>query len=93
MPDAPRRKVVDSGTLIALFDAGDAYHPRAMEFVRQSRAKLISNMAVVTDPTSAFVGPFFGCQMLLWMSWMPCVCSLVRNWFNIGDDFDATMIQ
>jgi predicted nucleic acid-binding protein len=49
MPDAPRRIVVDSGPLIALFDAGDAYHPRAMEFVRQSRAKLISSMAAVTE--------------------------------------------
>ena len=49
MPDAPRRIVVDSGPLIALFDADDAYHRRAVEFVRQSRAKLISTMAVVTE--------------------------------------------
>ena len=49
MPDAPRRIVVDSGPIIALFDAGDAYHARAMEFVRQSRAKMISSMAAVTE--------------------------------------------
>jgi len=49
MPDAPRKIVVDSGPLIALFDADDAYHGRALEFVRQSRAKLISTMAAVTE--------------------------------------------
>jgi predicted nucleic acid-binding protein len=41
--------VVDSGPIIALFDAGDTYHAGAMEFVRQTRAKLISSMAVVTE--------------------------------------------
>jgi predicted nucleic acid-binding protein len=49
MPDAPTRVVVDSGPLIALFDAGDAYHKRSLAFVRQTRAKLISTMAVVTE--------------------------------------------
>ncbi len=49
MPDAPRRIVVDTGPIIALFDASDAYHGRALEFVRQTRAKLISTMAVVTE--------------------------------------------
>jgi uncharacterized protein len=49
MPDASRRILVDSGPLIALFDADDQYHPRALEFVRQSRAKLISTMAVITE--------------------------------------------
>lgn len=49
MPDVPRRVVVDSGLLIALFDASDAYHQRALEYLRQSRAALISTMAVVTE--------------------------------------------
>ena len=49
MPDAPRKIVLDSGPIIALFDAGDAYHHRALEFVRQTRAKLISTMAVITE--------------------------------------------
>jgi predicted nucleic acid-binding protein len=49
MPDAPRKVVVDSGPIIALFDAGDAFHRRALEFVRLSRARLISTMAVVTE--------------------------------------------
>ena len=49
MPDVPRKVVVDSGPLIALFDAGDAHHDSALEFVRQSRAQLLSTMAVVTE--------------------------------------------
>jgi predicted nucleic acid-binding protein len=49
MPDAPRKIIVDSGPLIALFDADDHYHRRALEFVRQSRAKLLSTMAVITE--------------------------------------------
>jgi uncharacterized protein len=49
MPAAPRKVVVDTGPLIALFDADDAYHASALEFVRQSRAQLISTMAVVTE--------------------------------------------
>jgi predicted nucleic acid-binding protein len=49
MPDAPRTIVVDSGPLIALFDADDAYHSSALEFVRKSRAELILTMAVVTE--------------------------------------------
>ena len=49
MRAAPGRIIVDSGPIIALFDAGDAYHHAAIEFVRQSRAKLISSMAMVTE--------------------------------------------
>jgi uncharacterized protein len=49
MPAIPRTVVVDSGPLIALFDAGDAYHESALEFVRHSRAQLLSTMAVVTE--------------------------------------------
>jgi predicted nucleic acid-binding protein len=49
MADVPRKVVVDSGPLIALFDAGDAYYANALAFVRQSRAQLISTMAVVTE--------------------------------------------
>jgi uncharacterized protein len=49
VPAAPRKVVVDSGPLIALFDADDAYHADALAFVRRSRAKLISSMAVVTE--------------------------------------------
>jgi len=49
MPEAPRTIIVDSGPLIALFDADDHYYRRALEFIRQNRAKLVSTMAVVTE--------------------------------------------
>jgi len=49
MPDAPRTVVVDSGPIIALFDADDAYHRRALEFVREMRARMVSTMAAVTE--------------------------------------------
>jgi predicted nucleic acid-binding protein len=49
MTDAPRRTVVDSGPLIALFDADDAYHQAALDFVRRTRARLVSTMSVVTE--------------------------------------------
>jgi len=49
MPDAPRVVVVDSGPIIALFDAGDTYHRRAVEFVRRTRGRLITSLAVITE--------------------------------------------
>jgi predicted nucleic acid-binding protein len=45
----PGKVVVDSGPIIALFDASDAYHQTALEFVQQARAKLISTMAAITE--------------------------------------------
>jgi predicted nucleic acid-binding protein len=49
MASAPRTIVVDSGPLIALFDADDDYHAQAVDFVRENRARLISTMAAVTE--------------------------------------------
>lgn len=49
MPGVPARIVVDSGPLIALFDAGDAFHAQAIKFVRELRAPLVSSMAVLTE--------------------------------------------
>jgi len=49
MPDKPRGIVVDSGPLIALFDAGDDHHGRALRFVQRTRAKLMSSMAALTE--------------------------------------------
>ena len=65
MPDAPRIIIVDSGPLIALFDADDTYHPSALEFVRQSRAKLISTMAVVTEAMYVLAESRPACRNLL----------------------------
>jgi predicted nucleic acid-binding protein len=45
----PRHIVVDTGPLVALFDGGDRYHGDAVRFVQETRAELLSNVAVVTE--------------------------------------------
>jgi predicted nucleic acid-binding protein len=49
MPSMPRDIVVDTGPLVALFDADDNYHLAAENFVRLTSARLFSTMAVVTE--------------------------------------------
>src|SRR6202158_6301484 len=41
--------VVDAGPLIALFDRDDRHHRRAVEFVRDRRARLVTNLPVLTE--------------------------------------------
>lgn len=43
--------VVDAGPLIALFDRDDRHHDQAVEFVRTSRSRLITNLPVLTEAT------------------------------------------
>ena len=40
---------VDAGPLIALFDRDDRYHRRAIEFVRNERLRLVTNLPVLTE--------------------------------------------
>ena len=44
-----KRILIDSGPLIALFDASDQYHRPAVEFVRENRLPLITTIASVTE--------------------------------------------
>ncbi|MCB2262062.1 MAG: PIN domain-containing protein [Candidatus Thiosymbion ectosymbiont of Robbea hypermnestra] len=44
-----RSIVVDSGPLIALFDASDEYHGRAVQFVRNLSDGLVTNLPVITE--------------------------------------------
>lgn len=44
-----RHVLVDSGPLVALFDASDAHHLRAIDFLRDFRGGLLTNAAVVTE--------------------------------------------
>ena len=43
--------VVDAGPLNALFDRDDRHHHRAVQFVRNSRSRLITNLPVLTEAT------------------------------------------
>lgn len=45
----PKRVVIDSGPLIALFDRDDNYHNKALEFIKKFKGELISNYAVITE--------------------------------------------
>jgi uncharacterized protein len=47
----PRKVIIDSGPLIALFDKDDRYHRRAMEFIKDFKGELITNYSVVTEVT------------------------------------------
>jgi predicted nucleic acid-binding protein len=41
--------VVDAGPLIALFDRDDSHHRRAIEFIRNQRSRLVTNLPVLTE--------------------------------------------
>ena len=41
--------VLDAGPLIALFDGSDRYHRNAVEFVRELRAPLVTNVIVLAE--------------------------------------------
>ena len=45
----PRRAAIDSGPLVALFDASDKYHARALEFLEAYKGTLYSTNAVITE--------------------------------------------
>jgi len=44
-----RKLLIDSGPLIALFDASDAYHKAIVEFIKRNPFPLITTMASVTE--------------------------------------------
>nr|VFJ69891.1 MAG: hypothetical protein BECKDK2373B_GA0170837_12582 [Candidatus Kentron sp. DK] len=41
--------VIDSGLLVALFDGSDSFHERAVAFVRDLRADMLTNLPVMTE--------------------------------------------
>jgi len=45
----PKRIVIDSGLLIALFDKDDKYHHKALEFIKNLTGEVITNYAVITE--------------------------------------------
>ena len=45
----PKRIVIDSGPLIALFDKDDRYHKNALKFIKGLKGELVSNYPVITE--------------------------------------------
>ncbi len=45
----PRRAAIDSGPLIALFDASDKYHSNAVEFLKGYSGQLYSTIPVIAE--------------------------------------------
>ncbi len=41
--------LIDSGPLIALFDASDSYHKLSVEFIKNNRSQLVSTNASITE--------------------------------------------
>lgn len=44
-----KKILMDSGPMIALFDASDRYHQAAVDFIRTNRTALITTLASVTE--------------------------------------------
>ena len=44
-----KKLLIDSGPLIALFDASDVYHSSAVEFIRNNRYPLVTTIASITE--------------------------------------------
>ena len=44
-----QKTIVDSGPLIALFDASDKYHKVVLNFMKEYKGKLITSWAVITE--------------------------------------------
>jgi len=41
--------LIDSGPLIALFDASDIYYSRSVDFIKQNKSILVTSLASVTE--------------------------------------------
>ena len=44
-----KKILIDSGPLIALFDASDKYHKETVEFIKNSKFQLITTIASITE--------------------------------------------
>ena len=44
-----KKILIDSGPLIALFDASDKYHKKAVEFVQSNKYPLVTTIASITE--------------------------------------------
>ena len=44
-----KKILIDSGPLIALFDASDKYHNKAVSFIKSNKFPLVTTIASVTE--------------------------------------------
>ena len=49
MKTSPRRIVIDSGPIVALFDTNDPHHAESTQFLRATSARLFSTLVCVTE--------------------------------------------
>jgi predicted nucleic acid-binding protein len=97
--------IVDAGPLIALFDRDDRYHRRAIEFVRNHGAGLITNVPVLTEV--AFLLRFSADAQRDFLWWahntieidqetakdLPRIIDLLEKYADLPADFaDASLI-
>ena len=97
--------VVDAGPLIALFDRDDRHHRRAVEFLRKSRLRLITNLPVLTEATFLLRFSVEAQRDLLWWahnsmdidqatsSDLPRIIALLDKYSDMPADFaDASLV-
>jgi uncharacterized protein len=97
--------VVDAGPLIALFDHDDRHHRRAVEFVRNHRSPLITNLPVLTEATFLLRFSVAAQSDLLWWAHraleidqataadLPRIISLLGKYRDMPADFaDASLV-
>jgi len=97
--------VVDAGPLIALFDRDDRHHRRAVEFVRDRRARLITNLPVLTEATFLLRFSVEAQRDLLWWAHksleidqgtsadLPRIITLLEKYRDMPADFaDASLV-
>ena len=97
--------VVDAGPLIALFDRDDRHHRRAVEFVRDGRARLITNLPVLTEATFLLRFSVEAQRDLLWWAHksleidqgtsadLPRIITLLEKYRDMPADFaDASLV-
>jgi predicted nucleic acid-binding protein len=102
----PKRVVVDSGPLVALFDNSDQLHSAAMAFIRSFDGELITTLAAVTEV--CYLLDFSRAAQLDFLTWLGSgavrlvgleandlarVIELMEKYADLPMDFtDATLV-
>jgi len=105
MKSSAQSVAVDAGPLIALFDGDDRYHRRAVEFVRNARLQLITNLPVLTEAVFLLRFSIEAQRDLLWWAQralevdqntandFPRIITLIEKHSDMPADFaDASLI-